>query len=476
MRSTRNSLIAVIGVLLSAVVLPAATLAATPPAVQSTWVSGVSQSDATLDAVINPENAGIGAYYQFQVATDASELLPEIACPPEADWRPLDGCDGTLAPSALPIGFIEHGTEGRSVSLDLADAAVSLQPDTTYHYRVLAGRKVPTEDTLQWEEPAVLGPEQTFTTLATGPAPSVESESVSHVTQTDATLEAQINPEGRETTYEFYLEAPSCLARGPGACEASGGVPIAKSTIPAGSVGRSVSVDIATAWRGLSADTLYGYRVVATSASGTSSGAEKTFRTAPGPAPAIDSVSVSHLTPTDATLEAQIDTEGLPATYQFDLWSSPCSKHGAGCELIREIHLPSGLLLGSFVDQSVSLDLNSAGVTLGEGEYGYSVAATSIAGSTQGPWQIFEAPPGVIDPPSPVVVPQVAGAQPGASGSDDQSVNSGKGASAAPDASGPPRTSSKAGRRKRSHEHKVKSKHRHRKTARRRSRAKQHQP
>jgi hypothetical protein len=475
MQIARNSLLAIIGVFLSAVVLPVAALAAATPAVESTWVSGVAQSDATLDAVINPEDASVGAYYQFQIVTSASEFLPEIACPPERGWRPLDGCDGTLTPSALPIGFIDHGTEGRSGSLDLADVGVSLQPDTTYHYRVLTARKVPTEDTLQWEGPAVVGAEQTFTTLATGPAPSVESESVSHVTQNDASLEAQINPEGRETTYEFYLEAPSCFSRGPGACEASGGVPIAKSTIPAGFIGRSVSVDIATAWHSLSANTLYGYRVVASSASGTSSGAENTFRTAPGPAPAIDSTSVSHLTPTDATLEAQIDTEGLPATYQFDLWSSPCSQHGSGCELIREIHLPSGLLLGSFLDQSVSLDLNGVGVTLGEGEYGYSVTATSTAGSTQGPWQIFEAPPGVIDPPSPVAVPQSGGGQPGISGSDDQSVNSGQGASVVPSAPGPLGTSSKAGQPRRSHEHKIKPQHRHRKATWRRTRAK-HKP
>jgi hypothetical protein len=363
MRLARNSLIAFIGVLMSAAVLPAAALAATPPVIQSTWVSGVSQNDATLDAVINPEDASVGAYYQFQVVASASELLPEIACPPEADWRPLDGCDGTLTPSALPIGFIDHGTEGRSVSLDLAAAGASLQPDTTYHYRVLAARKVTTEDTLQWEGPAVAGPEQTFTTLATGPAPAVEGE------------------------------------------------------------------------------------------------------------------SVSHLTPTDATLEAQIDTEGLPATYQFDLWSSPCSKHGSGCELMREIHLPSGLLLGSFVDQSVSLDLNSVGVTLGEGEYGYSVTATSTAGSTHGSWQVFEAPPGVLDPPSgDSATPQSASSQSTVLGGGDQGAGAGQGSSAPPSAPRPLGTAAKASQPKRSHKHKAKAKGHRRKAARRRARAKPHKP
>ena len=318
MRFARNSLIATLGLLTCAVALPATTLAATPPAVESTWVSGVSQDDATLDAVIDPEDASVGAYYQFQVVTSTGEFLSEIACPPEADWRPLDGCDGTLTPSALPIGFIDHSTEGRSVSLDLAAAGVTLQPDVTYRYRVLVARKVPTEDTLQWEGPAVVGPEQTFTTLATRPAPAVES------------------------------------------------------------------------------------------------------------------VSVSHLTSTDATLEAQIDTEGLPATYQFDLWSSPCSKHGDGCELILPIALPSGLLLGSFVSQSVSLDLNSAGVTLGAGEYGYSVTATSTGGSTHGPWQELEAPLGVIDPLSPAT-PSSPSSDPrlATSGDGDRAAGSGTASSGA---------------------------------------------
>ena len=126
----------------------------------------------------------------------------------------------------------------------------------------------------------------------------------------------------------------------------------------------------------------------------------------------IDSVSLSHLTPTDATLEAQIDTEGSSTTYEFQMWSSPCSKHGSGCELLIDIPLPTGLLLGSFVPQSVSLDLNSAGVTLGAGEYGFSVIATNKAGSTSAGGGVFEAPPGVLDPPSPGVSPLSGAGQP----------------------------------------------------------------
>ena len=49
----------------------------------------------------------------------------------------------------------------------------------------------------------------------------------------------------------------------------------------------------------LSPDTTYGYRVVATNEVGEAFAEEKTFTTLPGKAPVIESVSISHLTPTD---------------------------------------------------------------------------------------------------------------------------------------------------------------------------------
>jgi hypothetical protein len=484
----RSSLwsIATAGVCAIFAVLPAASLAASSPTIGNSWVSGVTQSDATLQAEVNPENPSAGVYYQFQVVTNASEFQPEIACPPRAELKGADGCGpAPEADGALPIGFLEGGTEIRTASVDLADAGLTLQPDTTYRYRLLAARKVVTEDTIQWEPPAVVGAEGTFTTLATGPAPKVESESATQITSKDATLEAQINPEGRETTYEFDLEAPACLSRGFGACEASGGLPIAQGTIPAGSVAKTVSVDVDTAWYGhdLLANTLYGYRVLARSASGAGSGREETFRTLPGPPPRIDSVSISHLTPTDATLEAQINTEGLATEYQFNLISSPCSKHGAGCELIVLIPLPKANLLGSFVDQTVSLDLNSVGVKLGEGEYHYSVTATSGGGSTAANGQTFEAPSGVFEPFSPATAPQPGGGQPAASSSGDQTAGLGATSDSGPTSStgsseqaSNPLGASKADTPNQGAKHRDKATHRHHRTkaARHRARVKKH--
>ncbi|HEY2201645.1 MAG TPA: hypothetical protein VGH56_07135, partial [Solirubrobacteraceae bacterium] len=124
---------------------------------------------------------------------------------------------------------------------------------------------------------------------------------------------------------------------------------------------------------------------------GTSYGGEKTFTTLLGSAPVIDSESVSSITPTDATLEAAINTEGFETAYEFHLTAPPCPEQ---CEHLQHVFtLPSGKLLGSFVAQSVSLDLNSAGVSLSAGDsYEYWVTATSTAGTAQGHFQVFTAP------------------------------------------------------------------------------------
>lgn len=263
------------------------TLGAPLPSIDSESVSHVTSADATLEAQINPQGDQAGDYYQFQLVKDPSEYLSEIACPPRTELKGTDGCGpGPEVEGALPIGWVCGICERlapQPVHIDLASAGVTLKPATTYHYRVIAARAVQTEDTIQWEPPTVYGHDQTFTTP------------------------------------------------------------------PASAV------------------------------------------------PVIDSVSVSHLTPTDATLEAQLDTEGLETTYQFRL-ESGCLPPLA-CLAIVTYPLPSGQLLGSFVDQSVSLDLNSAGVTMTPGvEYAYSLTATNTAGSVTGHEQRFTTPEDGVQP------------------------------------------------------------------------------
>jgi hypothetical protein len=146
---------------------PALAGTGAPPSIESESASHITPTDATLEAEINLHEAPDGVYYQFQLVRESNEFASEIVCP-STPPPGYSGCVGPQAATALPIGFLPGNTAQPSAtlgaSLDLASAGVTLQPGTTYHYRVLAARAVQTEDTIEWEPPTAYGSDQTFTT------------------------------------------------------------------------------------------------------------------------------------------------------------------------------------------------------------------------------------------------------------------------------------------------------------------------
>lgn len=246
------------------------TAPASAPSIQGESVSNITPTDATLQAQINPE--GHSVRYQLQVVSNPDEYRSEIVCPPHLG--PPFVCIGEQVAEALPIGFLEGGSTDQSVSLDLATAGMTLKPGTTYHYRVIAARSVQTEDTIAWESPPVYGPDHTFTTP---PPPVIDSVSLSHLTSSDATLEAQINTEGLETRYQFRL---SSICGGRGACLVVINYPLPTNGVLLGSfVGQSVSLDLNSAGVTLQPGGNYTYSISATNASGTTEGAPHNFTT-----------------------------------------------------------------------------------------------------------------------------------------------------------------------------------------------------
>jgi len=363
--------------------LPAAAQASSsPPSIGNEFVSHITEHDATLEAYIDPN--GLKTTYQFHL---------ESGC--------LAGACLAIATYPLPSGEIPASAGAPDqVVLDLNSAGVTLHPDTEYRYSVEATSSAGTTE----------GPSHLFTT-APASTPSVESASVSNITPADATIQAQINPEGLETTYEVSVETVACSMmrpQGPGpdySCEATPNGQIV-GTIPAGFSTQTVSVDIAKAWQKLKPSTWYVFYVSVANMDGNSGGppgATNQFETAAAPPPVIEGESLSHLTSTDATLEAQINTEGLETTYDFYLQGPvfPCLEAEPPC-MVEEpaaVALPAGTLIGSFVGQSVSADLNSAGISLNPGaHYRYWVTATSAVGVTQGTVQHFVAPEDGIQP------------------------------------------------------------------------------
>ena len=143
-----------------------------PPSIESESASTLTATDATLEARIDPHEAD--AYYQFQLVSDSGEYASEILCPEPPLPKSVLPCIGTSSSGALSINFIDG--EAATVSLDLAGAGITLQPGTTYHYRVLAAKAKPSEDTIEWLGPTVYGADQTFETPEESPSSSLDRQ------------------------------------------------------------------------------------------------------------------------------------------------------------------------------------------------------------------------------------------------------------------------------------------------------------
>ncbi len=157
---------------------------------------------------------------------------------------------------SVPIGG-ETLAAGKVFQLVAAEAT-GLHSGTTYHYRLVAHN----------EDGTVTSEDQTFSTL-----PAVLAKAaVSHVTATSATLEAQINPLGSDTTYYIQYGTADC-ATSPASCTS-------RPTPPADvGAGESLVEGAPIQLQELQPGTTYHYRIVAQNATGTTEGPDQTFIT-----------------------------------------------------------------------------------------------------------------------------------------------------------------------------------------------------
>lgn len=209
------------------------------PEVVTTAVSEVTASTATLRGTVNPLGQSVSA------------------CSLEFGTTESYGANVPCTPSP------GSGTSPVAVS----GAVTNLSASTTYHFRVVATSAGGTS----------YGTDRTFTTPPD--APSVLTEPASSVTQTSATLNALIDPNGAEVsacTLEY------------GATESYGAAEPCSPSPGSGATPVAVSAGIG----GLSPNATYHFRVVATSAGGTSYGSDRTLTTPPlGPPPTITNLS-----------------------------------------------------------------------------------------------------------------------------------------------------------------------------------------
>jgi hypothetical protein len=197
------------------------TIAGAPTA-STGEASAVSETAATLHGTVNPQGKPTTYYFNYGTSTVYGQKTTE-----------------------------QTAGEG-SLDEPVLAGVSSLLPGTTYHVQLVAKHTSGT----------TLGADETFTTQG---APMVTTGSATAVGETQATLNATVNPDGQTTTYVFEWGTSSTYGQ-------------TTAELPAGE-DHSGHLESATL-TGLSASTVYHFRLVAKNASGTVTGGDEVFPTA----------------------------------------------------------------------------------------------------------------------------------------------------------------------------------------------------
>ena len=237
------------------------TTSAAPQAVTGA-ASSVTTGSATLNGTVDPNGRATTWYFEYGTTTSY----------------------GTKTP-AKDAGL---GTSPLSVSASVT----GLTPGRTYHYRIVATSDAGTNT----------GSDQTFVTSTT---PAATTNPASSVGDSSARLNGTVTPNGASTTWYFEYGATT-----------SYGSKTSSRSAGSGTGPTSVSVTVTT----LAPGSAYHFRLVATSASGTATGGDQSFRTS-GP-PVVHTGAVSNVGASNATLAGTVDGNGHSTSWYFEYGTS----------------------------------------------------------------------------------------------------------------------------------------------------------
>ncbi len=196
--------------------------------------------------------------------------------------------------------------------------------------------------------------------------PAATTGAASDLTLTSATVAGTVDANGSPTTW--YVEYGTTTSYG-----------LTTATKDAGD--GNAPVPITAALTGLTSDTTYHYRTVATNAAGTARGADRSLRTVRPPTPLAPTAStgaIADLGPRGVTLTGSVNPRGTATRYRFE-W-------GTGTSLNRATaYVAAGAGTAAIpVATSLALEPNT--------RYSYRVVATNAAGTARGGRRSFTSP------------------------------------------------------------------------------------
>jgi uncharacterized repeat protein (TIGR01451 family) len=241
------------------------------PIVQTRSATGISQTSATLNGLVNPN--GAQTYYSFEYGT--SQSLGNST-------------------SLLSAGV---GTTNQNVTSLIS----GLTANTTYYFRIDA----------QNTYGSVQGSILSFTTNPggiTGNAPIVQTQSATGVSDTSAVISGTVNPNGDQASYWFEYGTSQSLGNSTTFLSAGNGSSVQSFT---------ASLNF------LSQNTTYYYRIVASNSYGTSQGSILNFTTTGGgnnncSAPYVQTQSATNIYQNSAQLNGSVNPNNCQTSYWFE--------------------------------------------------------------------------------------------------------------------------------------------------------------
>ncbi len=309
------------------------------PEVKSCAASEVLATTATLCGEVNPNGVLAKGFFEYRVPG--------------------------LRQLQTPVAF-----EGQGTVLDPYEGHLAgLVPNQTYEFNAVV------EALAEGAEKQAAGEALEFHT-ATPPPVIVGEPSASFVKAQSAVLEASLNPEHATTSYHFEYRACNAL----GECSAPLATPVETSS-QYGIVGFTQEVT------GLAPLSTYRYRLVANNEheeagqqqGGAATGAEGEFTTGPAPSVRAATGPAGAVTTTSAVVSGEVDPDGQPATYAFELGVYS----GAGTQYGIVLSGPAGEGTAALAE-SLALTGLQPGTT-----YAYRIKLTSGYGSATGEAALF---------------------------------------------------------------------------------------